>query len=157
MAYIDVITLAEAKNTLRVDDTLTEDDAKITRIIGYALAYIELWTNVITFAQAKTYTMVDGCIRVYDYPINSITTPTEADMSNTQKTLYKTFTYGTTTSDLVLNVGHVLPTSVPVDLIDVAHEIIELRYYEQETGKTIAKDLSSTSIDTLNRHKRFLL
>ena len=31
MAYTDIITLADAKTYLRIDDTLTEDDAQITR------------------------------------------------------------------------------------------------------------------------------
>lgn len=157
MAYLDVITLIEAKNYLRIDDTLTEDDAQITRMINAALAYIENWTRVYVYARAKTYIMVDGFVRVYDWPINSITTPAEADMDNEQKTLYKNFCYGIETSNLVLNIGITAPENVPPELKEVGFEIIDLMYYEHETGKTVKKDLTSISVDILNRFRRFLL
>lgn len=157
MAYLDVISLAEAKTYLRIDDTLTEDDSQITRMIQGALSFVEIWTQNYLYARAKTYLMVDGCKRVYDYPINSITTPTEADMDNEQMTLYKIFTYGVDTSNLVLNIGHVLPASVPQELIEVAYEIIDLMYYEHESGKSYKKNLSELSKDILNKHKRFLI
>jgi hypothetical protein len=155
MAYIDVITLAEVKVHLRIDDTLTEDDSAITRMINGALSYIENWTDVYVYARDKTYVMVDGCVRVYAYPINSITTPLEADVESEQKTLHTNYTYGTDTTDLVLNVGHVLPADVPDDLKEVALEIIDLMYYGN--GKSYKKDLSELSIDILNSYKRFII
>lgn len=157
MAYLDVISLAEAKEYLRIDDTLTDDDNQITRMISSALAFIERWTGVYVYAREKTYTMVDGSVYVYDYPINSITSPAEADMDNTQKTLYKIFCYGSETSDLVLNIGHLLPSSVPLELIDVAYEIIDILYYGNEKGKKIEQMLSPISLDMLNQHRRFLV
>ena len=156
MSYLSVIPLADAKIYLRIDDTLTEDDVQITRMINGALSIVEKWTNVLVFARAKTYLMVDGFVRVYDAPINTITSPTEADMTNEQKTLYKNFCYGSETSNLVLNVGHVLPADVPQELIDVAYEIIDLLYYQHETVKTVKKDLSELSIDVLTQNKRFI-
>jgi len=157
MSYIDVIPLTEAKIYLRIDDTLTEDDAQITRMINGALSYIERWTNVMVFAREKTYKMVNGCVRVYDYPINSYTDPVEADLTIEEKTLYNNIGYGNTTSNLTLNVGHVSPEDVPDELKEVALEIIDLMYYEHETGKKLDKDLSSLSINILNQNKRFLL
>jgi hypothetical protein len=155
MAYTDVITLSDAKVYLRVDDTLTEDDAQITRMINASLAYVEKWTNIMVFARLKTYVMVDGCVRVYDYPINSLIDPVDAEV--VQKTLYTTYTYGTDTIDLSLNVGYVDPVDVPSDLLEVALEIIDLMYYEHESGKTVTKDLSSLSISVLDANKRFYL
>ena len=75
MAYIDIIPLADAKVYLRIDDTLTEDDAQITRMISAALSYVENYTNHILVSADKTYRMVNGFVRVYDYPINSVVSP----------------------------------------------------------------------------------
>ena len=155
--YIDVITLAEAKNFLRIDDTLTEDDAQITRMIGSALLYVEMHTNHLVYARSKSYNMIDGELRVYDFPINTITSPTEADMNNEQKTLYKIFGYGNSTSVLVLNVGYTAPANVPPGLIDVAFEILDLMYYGSKDGESLEKKLSEMSKQTLQQHKRFLI
>lgn len=155
MSYITVISLSDAKEYLRIDDTLTDDDTQITRMINSALSYVERQTNIYVYDRAKTYLMVDGFVRVYDYPINSITSPAEADMDNTQKTLYTNYCYGSETSDLVLDIGFNNPVNVPPDLIDVAYEIIDLLYYGNETGKTM-KDLSPLSVDLLNSYKRFV-
>jgi len=157
MAYLDVISLEDAKVYLRVDDTLTEDDNSITRMINGALSYVEKWTNILLFDRTMTYLMVDGVINVYDYPINSVIDPIEADLDITKKTLYTNYCKGSDTIDLQLNVGFTNVSNIPQELIDVAYEIIDLMYYEHETGKNVSKDLSSLSIDILNKHKRFIL
>lgn len=155
MAYLDVISLAEAKVYLRVDDTLTVDDAQITSMINSALKYVEDYTQVLVFDRAKTYTLVDQVVRVYDYPINSVTSPTE-NLETELKTLYTNYCYNDTdTQDLVLNVGYDNPDNVPQDLIQVAYEIIDIFYYGKETGKTMA-DISPLSMNILNQNKRFL-
>ena len=155
MSYLNVIPLSEAKLYLRVDDTLTEDDTQITRMIQGALSFVEKWTNVLMFDRLKVYRLIDGCIRVYDYPINSVIDPIDATVD--KMTLYSTFNYGFVNSDLSLNVGFVDPSEIPQELIDVAFEIIDILYYEHETGKKVSQDLSSLSIDMLNQNKRFIL
>jgi len=75
MAYIDVISLAKAKLYLRVDDTLTEDDAQITSMINVALKYVEDYTNILVYDRDKTYRLINGCLNVYDFPINSVVKP----------------------------------------------------------------------------------
>ena len=139
MAYTDVITLADAKLYLRIDDTLTDDDAQITRMISSALSYVEKWTNVLVYARNKDYLIVDGIIRVYDYPINSVVSPDEADMTITRKTLYTIY---------------VDPDDVPQELKDVALEIIDNMYYRNDWKNM---GLSPLSIDILNKHKRFII
>ena len=153
MAYTDVITLADAKLYLRIDDTLTDDDAQITRMISSALSYVEKWTNVLVYARNKDYLIVDGIIRVYDYPINSVVSPDEADMTITRKTLYTIYEYNTDT-DLTLNVGYANPDDVPQELKDVALEIIDNMYYRNDWKNM---GLSPLSIDILNKHKRFII
>jgi hypothetical protein len=151
MAYIDVITLADAKLYLRVDDTLTEDDAQITRMINAALSYVENYTNHIVFARDKEYRLIDGCVRVYDYPINSEVT---ADLISENKTLYTNYTLGSTNDLISLNVGYA--SDVPDELIEAAYEIIDIYYYGKESGKTMA-DLSPMSRQGLDQYKRFIL
>jgi hypothetical protein len=153
MAYIDVLPLATVKEYLRIDDTLTDDDVQLTRMIGSALSYIEKWTNIYVYSRTKSYyTPTNGCIRVYDYPINTLDSSfTTVEVED--KGLYKT--YSPTTSDytLSLDIGYSDPADVPQELIDVALEIIDLMYYKNSA----AKDISPLSIDVLNQNKRFIL
>ena len=156
MAYIDVLTLAEAKNHLRVDTT--DDDAAITRMINSALSYLESLTNVMVYQRDKTYLMVDGQVLVYDYPINSVESPADYDSDETErKHNYNIYNYGTDTTDLTLSVGYALAADYPQELKEVALEIIDLMYFANETGKNYKKDLSELSKDVINRYKRFYL
>jgi len=140
---------------LRVDDTLTEDNNAITRMINASLSYIENWTGVYMFARLKDYILVDGCVRVYDHPINTLIDPVEANVEI--KTLYRNYTYGTDTSTLSLNIGYDDANNVPDDLKEVAFEIIDLMYNDDGETGPMEKRLSSLSTDILNRHKRFFL
>jgi hypothetical protein len=156
MAYLDIITLAEAKTYLRIDDTLTEDDAQITRMIKASLSQIERATNYILFARSKDYVVENCSVNVYDYPINSLTTPTTA--TSVEKSIYTTYsTIVATDLKVTLNVGYVNPLDVPSDLIEVAFEMIDLMYYSPETGKSIKSDLSELSKMVLSNYKRFFI
>ena len=120
MAYIDVITLAEAKTYLRIDDTLTEDDASITQMINASLAMIERYTNNYVFSRNKTYNVRDNCIRVYDYPINTVIT-SDVEVEN-----YSGFSVYTLIGEsLELNIGHDLPADVPDELKQCGLSIIK--------------------------------
>lgn len=156
MAYLDIITLADAKTYLRIDDTLTEDDAQITRMIKASLSQIERATNYILFARSKDYVVENCSVNVYDYPINSLTTPTTA--TSVEKSIYTTYsTIVATDLKVTLNVGYVNPLDVPSDLIEVAFEMIDLMYYSPETGKSIKSDLSELSKMVLSNYKRFFI
>ena len=270
MAYIDIISLANAKLYLRVDDTLTEDNAQITNMISVALKHVEDNTQILVYARDKTYRMINGFKRVYDSPINSVIKPsanvfatataqctsviatntlvangltytavsgdpsddTEFDISGTdtqaaislsrainadsrtgtlanvtgvpvgdtvtltttkkgyagnattltqtggtitvsgatftggldgdfstgnivEDTLYTSYAFGSINRDLILNVGYATASDVPLDIIQVAYEIIDILYYGEETGKTMA-DLSPLSVDILNQSNRFV-
>ena len=109
MAFIDVLTLAEAKSYLRVDDGFTADDALITTLINAAGNIIELHTNHLLYARDKTYKFFDGEKRVYDYPINSVTSPT--DVESDERSLYTW--YVSSEDELELNVGYVNASDVP--------------------------------------------
>ena len=156
MAYLDIITLSDAKTYLRIDDTLSDDDAQITRMIKASLSQIERVTNYILFARSKSYVIEDSKVNVYDYPINSLTTPETA--TSVKKSIYTSYKAESTTDlTLVLNVGYADPASVPSDLVEVAYEMIDLMYYSPETGKSIKSDLSELSKMTLGNYKRFFI
>lgn len=158
MSYLTIISLPEAKNYLRVDDDLTEDDARITSMIKSAFSYLERITNVIVYQRDKTYLAVDGCVHVYDYPINGVTTPTDYDSENTvRKNGYSIYNYGSETTDITLSVGYADATNYPTELREVAFEIIDLMYYEHETGKSYIKDLSEFSKGVIENHRRFII
>jgi hypothetical protein len=153
MSYLTVISLTEAKLYLRVDDTLTEDDALITLAINTALKHLEDQTYHIAFARAKTYFCRNGCRRVHDYPINSVVSP--ASVESSVRNLHTDYNIDTE-GDLVLNVGYEDPSNYPDSLKNVALEIIDLLYYANETDKTI-NDLSVMSKMIINEFRRFLV
>ena len=156
MAYLDIITLADAKTYLRIDDTLTDDDAQISRMIKASLSQVERATNYILFARSKSYVVENLSVNVYDYPINSLTTPTTAVAL--EKAIYTTYTTIVATDlKVTLNVGYVDPLDVPSDLIEVAFEMIDLMYYSPETGKSIKSNLSELSKMVLSNYKRFFI
>ena len=156
MAYLDVISLAEAKKYLRVDDTLTDDDAQISRMIKSALSTIEKRTNVLVYARSKNYLFQDYCVRVYDFPINSLTSPTDAEVEN--KALHTNYEASKTTDvTLVLNVGYVDPLDVPYELIDCALQYVKYLYYEAETDKANKGMLPLWLQDMINQNKRFII
>ena len=154
MTYLDIISLDDAKNYLRIDDTLTEDDASITRMIKSALLYVEKATNHIMFARDKNYTFVDGCCSVYDYPIN--VTTLAPDVRIDVKTLYTNYAHHSALF-FALNIGYLNSSDIPEGLIDVAYEIIDLYYYGSKDGGTVGKKLSMLSKEVLAQHRRFIL
>jgi len=154
MAFIDIIPLADAKVYLRIDDTLTEDDTQITRMINAALSYVENYTNHVLFAQDKEYRLIDGKVTVYDHPVNSEVT---ADLTVVDMTLHKNYTLGSDNALIELNVGYTLVTDVPQELIEVAYEIIESLYYEKETNKSMQSRVSTISQLMLDQYKRFIV
>ena len=148
MSYLSVITLERAKNYLRIDADLTDDDTEITSMINGALRFIEKRTNHIMFTQSKTYT--GKCnVKVYDYPINSITTD-----PNPVVELFSLYTVYDDVETVTLNVGYAVNT-VPDDLIQPMLQMIKVWYYESE--KQVNSTLIPESVkEALDLNKRFL-
>ena len=156
MAYLDVITLDDAKTYLRVDDTLTDDDVRITSMIKAALSTIERMTNILVFSRSRTYLFDDGCARIYDYPINSLITPTDATV--TEKGLYSIYeTSNTSDTELVLVVGYVDPTDVPNEIIEAALEYIKYMYYDHETNGANKGHIPMYIREMIDMQRRFLI
>ena len=146
MAYIDVLTLAQAKTFLRIDDTLSDDDAQITQMIKSALSTIERRTNVLVYARSKSYLFQDYEVRVYDFPINSLTSPSDIYTTNNKANL-----------KLVLNVGYANPLDVPSELIDAALQLVKYMYYEAETNTASKGNIPYWIQEMINQHKRFII
>lgn len=149
MAYIDVITLERAKNYLRIDADLTDDDAEITSMINASLRYIERRTNHLVYARNMIYS--GRCqVKVYDYPTNSIITAPAPFVCH-----FSTYDVYPDVKQVELNVGYTDPTEVPDELIQAALQMIKVWYYESE--KQINSTLIPLSVnEAIDVYRRFL-
>lgn len=157
MAYLDVISLATAKNYLKIDDTLSDDDALITSMINSVCSFIEKYTNVLFYARSKTYLFQNYCVEVYDYPINTLISPADATVTNLELyTIYET--NSSTNKTLTLNVGYQNASDVPPELIDVALNIIDWLYYAKEQKTSLNMACLPLPIQLmLQQNKRYIL
>lgn len=150
MNYLDIIPLSEAKNYLKLNDTLTQDNANVTRMIKAALMDIERLTNIHLIDKQKEFFFSNFCTLVYDYPINSIVSP--LDTVREEKSQYSIYvSKNLDDKKLVLNVGYSDVIDVPSDLVEVAYEMIDIMYYAKEYK------LSEMSKNTINSYKRFII
>lgn len=148
MAYIDVISLERAKDYLRVDLDLTEDDTEIISMINASCRYIEKRTNHIFFEQDKVYK--GACqVKVYDYPINLVNTDPLPFL--VERSLYTVYP---DVKEVSLNVGYAVG-EVPDDLIQACLQMIKVWYYESE--KQVNTTLIPMSVhEIIDIYTRFL-
>jgi len=151
MAYIDVITLERAKNYLRIDTDLTEDDAEITSMINASLRYVEQRTRHFMYARDIVYN--GSCqVKVYDYPINSVVAPADPLPWSLTRSLYTIYPDVKT---VTLNVGYATPEEVPDIFIQSALQMIKVWYYESE--KQVNSQMIPISVtEALDVEKRFI-
>ena len=149
MAYLNVISLERAKNYLRIDTDMTEDDLEITSMITAACRYIEKRTNHILYERPATYT--GSCqVKVYDYPINSIVTDPAPFVL--YRTMYAIFP-DVKTVDLTVGYGDV--NNVPDELIQAALQMIKGWSYESE--KQVNTTLIPESVkEEIDIYRRFI-
>lgn len=170
MSYTDVLALSEAKTYLRIDDTQNETDAEIKSIINAAFRYIEKHTNYIVSNQPlKEYIVKNGCVRVYDYPINSVVKGIDDDGADVDltyktnyhkqdKTLYTLYTgIDTSVVKLVLDVGYTNVADVPDDLIQLASIMVKVMYHEQETNQSFKEMLPAWANSILETNRRYTI
>jgi len=154
MSYLNVITLEQAKQYLRVDEDLSDDDSQIEQMIKSALSTLERRTNILFYARDKKYILQDYCVKVYDYPINSVVSTFDVDTD--QKTLFTNYQTNTGDNEIVLNVGFNNTDNIPFELVDCALQYIKYLYYEAETNKANKGDLPTWLNDMINQNKRFI-
>jgi hypothetical protein len=157
MAYSSIISLQEAKNYLRIDTDFTEDDLSIQAMLKSAIRYVENHTQHYFFAKDVQKVIIDAKVRVYDYPLNSLVSPTE----NVESKIYPTWTEYTVTDSslthITVNVGYEASADVPEDLKQVALFLLDMYYYGKEGEKSNTGGLPQYHIDTLNFYKRFII
>jgi len=148
MSYLDVISLERAKNYLRIDSDLTDDDTEITSMIKAACGYVEKRTNHIFYAREKVYT--GSCqVKVYDFPINSITLPLDPFVC-----YFSMFAIFPNDKTVTLNVGYAVG-EVPDELIQACLQMIKVWYFESE--KQVNSTLIPESVkEVIDIYKRFL-
>jgi hypothetical protein len=150
MAYTDIIPLSEAKNYLRVDSGFTADDSLITRMINASLSFCERYTSHILFARNIDITFIDSCARVYKFPINSVVSPSDAEVE--VKTTYSVYsTPNPENETLTLNVGYTDSSDIPAEIVEFAYGLIDLWYYKREGANGEVPDFMKTSISHLRR------
>nr|WP_299488601.1 head-tail connector protein [uncultured Allomuricauda sp.] len=150
MSYLTVIPLANAKTYLGVDDT--SRDTEITRMIEAALSLIEKRTNYIMVVGNKDYFYENGCVRVYDYPINTADDTLDDSVTRTQKQLYSIYEDSDTSNDkITLNVGG---TTIPSDLKEAGYMLIEFYFNNKEQ---IGGKLPIAVEQIINNNKRFII
>ena len=151
MAFIDVVTLAEAKQFLRVDDGFTADDDLITMLINVAGEYVERHTNHRLYSRNKDYVVVGSEKRVYDYPITAVVDP--ADSGDYEVTNYETYdVYELSQESMTLTVGYALPADVPAGLKLEMLNIIDNLYQGNED-----EDESDKIDRRLAKYKRHII
>lgn len=156
MSYLNVITLQEAKNYLRIDDGLTDDDGRITSMIKASLMMLEKATNVIVYPRDKDYYLEDFCAYVYDYPINNVVSTDTLDV--TEKALYSIYnTNDSSVSKITLNVGYTDVANVPSDIIETALYMLKYMYFEAETDKVSISNFPMWIQVMIMQNKRFIL
>lgn len=149
--YTVIITLEQAKNYLRIDDTLTEDDAFIQSMIKGAFLFIERYTNYVF--KPKNVTKYPSCyaLRVYEFPINSV----EVDpITSEVRPLFTNYKLDSNDA-YVLNVGFEDTDLVPEDFRQVVFQMLKVWYYESE--KQVNTMLIPISVmQVLDQYRRFI-
>ena len=153
--YIDWVTLAEAKTYLRLD-TQTETDLEITVMINAACELVQNYTQYYFKPQTKEYIFnYKGVIRVYAYPIVSIT-EIEGFTKDVQQ-LYTTY-YQTDTTVLRLeaNIGY-SDTDQIKDIFKYAVlETVKLWFYGSESETVMKGYIPSSVMSILANERRFI-
>ena len=146
--YIDIISINKAKDYLGVDDT--SRDTEINRMINSAFKYFEKRTNIICSPIDKTYILNNGCVKVYDHPINTLDTALATTVTRELKGLYSIYTDDDSdNTTLTLNVGS---EDIDSDIEEIIFMLIEHYFQEGERSK-----LPEYLIEMININRRFIL
>lgn len=147
MSYLDVLPLARVLNYLRVDPDLEDDDNEIISMINGACRFVEKRTNHLFYARDVIYTNQLN-LKVYDYPINDIVSPTDPIVIH-----FSTYDVFPNETTVTLNVGYEDPTDVPDELLQACLQMIKVWYYESEkqVNTTLIPESVMQAIDVNRR------
>lgn len=157
-SYLDLISVAQAKVYLRIDDTLNEDDTDIEQMIKAAFLFIERYTNHI-FINREFSQLVPP--KIYNYPITEINGEAEngIDYDNWYQRNYDKIygEYGCINPPVMTayKAGYVNTEDVPADFIQSAKQLLKVWYYESE--KQVNSTLIPISVtQVLDTYRRFV-
>jgi len=157
--YLDVVTLAQAKTYMRIDDTITGVDNEITQMINSAFEYIERETNHLFGEREKTYlyrVYDHNTVNVYDFPINDSVTPAD-DFKSTLKPLYTRYQSLKGDESIILKVGYTDTDQVPDVFRQAVLEIVKNWYYASDENQNMVNYLSNPAMIMLAPFKRFMI
>lgn len=126
MTALDVISLVDAKEYLRVD--YADQDSVITRNIKSAVALIEQYTDVMLYERERTYSLLGCSLEIYDSPIQFTgTLPTK-----TKQMAMSVIVYGKSGETFTANVGYSDTNEIPQNLVDACYKMITYLYENRD-------------------------
>ena len=149
---MSAITLDQAKLYLRIDDTLDPDqEAELQSMIDASETFIERKTGYILTPKQKRYiASADGCIRIYDTPIEEDLTPFDFEEKNGYVIIYNQ------APALAVQVGYPTVAGIPQDLINACLQMLKVWYYESE--KQVNTSLIPEAVrQVIWNRKRFII
>ena len=158
--FSTVIPTNDVITYLRID-AVECDSSVITEIenmINSAVSMLQNYTGHYIQAVEKSFIFnQSGEARVYAYPINSVTAPTDVnDYTSTLKSLYTSYcTFDADLETIDLNVGYVDPDDVPAEFILAVKECVRVWYYNTEDNMGVGL-LPQTTYAMVNNIKRFI-
>ena len=152
MPYTDVISINDAKTYLGVDGS--GRDGEISRIIDSALRFVEDHSSHVLVARNKRYVYRGNCVKVYDYPINSVTAPNPDTTTITELPSYHLVEDSdTNNTSVTLNVGYESVVDIPPALVEAGYVAIEHLFSENGSKGS----LPATFWDLVHSVKRHIL
>lgn len=149
---MSAITIDQAKLYLRIDDTLDPDQtAELQSMIDASETFIERKTGYILTPKQKRYiASADGCIRIYDTPIEEDLSAFDFEQKNGYVIIYNQ------APALVVQVGYPTVASIPQDLINACLQMLKVWYYESE--KQVNTSLIPEAVrQVIWNRKRFII
>lgn len=126
MTALDVISLDEAKEYLRVD--YDDQNNVITRNIKTAVSLIEEYTNIFLYEREKQYTVTGNCgIEIFDYPIELA----DSSLKVKQNVLSLTV-FDKQGNSVLATVGYSTIDYIPANLIDACYKLITYLYENRD-------------------------
>lgn len=126
MTALDVISLAAAKEYLRVD--YPDQDGVITRNIKSAVALIEQYTDVYLYERPRTYALLGCSLEIYDSPL-TFTAPVP---TKTKQQVMSIIVYGKSGDTYTANIGYSNADDVPQNLVDACYKMITYLYENRD-------------------------
>lgn len=127
MDALDVISLADAKEYLRVD--YTDQDGVITRNIKSAISLIEQYTDVYLYERERTYALLGCSLEIYDSPL----VWTGISPEKTKQQAMSVIVYGKSGDTFAANIGYSDKADIPQNLLDACYKLITYLFENRDS------------------------